>query len=80
MKILIAFITVGTLTLPAGSAKAQGQPTKQVVISEVKLEAMAARKPKSKTDLPAKLKSARKSNVVPANPMKLEPTSVKAIK
>jgi hypothetical protein len=63
MKILIAFITAGTLILSAGSAKAQGQPTKQVVISEAKLKAMAARKPKSKkTPFPAGLKVAARSS------------------
>ncbi|MEO5580905.1 MAG: hypothetical protein ABIR58_09610, partial [Gemmatimonadaceae bacterium] len=68
MIIRIAFIGAATLVLSASSAKAQGRPPQQVVLSEAVMKSMVAHKPKSKTPLTARLGMVRRSSVVATKP------------
>ena len=77
MIIRIGCIGAVALVLSTGSASAQGQPQKQVVISKAVLKAMVANKGKSKAPLGAKAGIVRRKNVV-ASPVNAAPTSVHA--
>lgn len=77
---IIRIAVIGTaLILSAGSAGAQGQPQKQVVISKAVLKSMVANKHKSKTPLGAKAGLVTRKTVSAPKPGNLPPTSVREI-
>ena len=78
MNIRIGFVGAIALFISASSASAQGQPQKQVIIPKTVLKTMIANKPKSKTQLGAKV-GIRRSTVVTAKPANAAPTSVRQI-
>jgi hypothetical protein len=79
MILRITFIAAATLVVSASSAKAQGRPTQQVVLSEAVMKSMIASKSKSKTPLTARVGMVRRSGVVAAKPGQAAPTSVRQI-
>jgi len=79
MTVRIAFIGAVTLVLSASSARAQGRPSQQVVLSEAVMKSMIANKPKSKTPLGSRLGMVRRSSVAAPAPRQAAPTSVREI-
>ena len=78
MMIRLVFIGVAALAFSAESVQAQSPAPKQPVISEAALKSMAARKPKAKTPMAARVGMVRRTTVV-ARDVQAPQTSVREI-
>lgn len=75
----IGFICAAALICSAESASAQGQPQKQVAVSNAILKTMVANKPKSKAPLGAKVGMLKRKSVVAPKPRTAARTSVREV-